>query len=475
VHSVEFPVIPVDRFVPTAPGERKRDRALDPAGRRIALVVGRGRRERELAVRSVARAWAARYPSGVVLAAPAAVTWPFRHPLAPAFPDRPAIIWAPDVHEAFVNHQASGTRLVTTQGAYLMETWRTALEGRDDLLLLATADHEALERHAPEALAGRGAFRRALVHVLSEDDGSRQPAAGSGEQALEDTSDDGGRRVDDGAVEGLLARAFREADPDERLALCVQALDRGRTAPALVAAASASMEVNDLEAAARDSSEALTQAPDWAAAHFERGKLWLRRDDMERASASFREAAERLPGFASAWANLGATLGELDRPEAALAAFEHALTCDPGNHQVLNNIGVVRRELGRLVEAEDACRQVIAVVPDLAFGYYNLGHTLFLQGRYHAALGAYAEGQRRDPERNPVQASRLAMCRLATGDPSGAVKELQQATTRLPRDYRRQLLADTGAIAMALLTHKPDLTGWKQVNDWVQGELARIG
>jgi tetratricopeptide (TPR) repeat protein len=412
-----------------------------------------------------------------VLTAPAAGTWPFRHPLAPVLPGAPAIIWAPDVHEAFVNHQTAGTRLVTTQPAYLMETWRIALEGRDDLLLLATADLEILERHAPDALAGRGPFRKALVHVVGSE-GSRQPAAGSRETALGgfgDAADAGCRSPDADATECLLARAFREADPGARLAMCVQALDRGRTAPALVAAASASMEVNDLEAAERDSSEALTQAPDWAAAHFERGKLWLRRDDMEQASASFREAAERLPGFASAWANLGATLGELDQPEAALAAFEHALTTDPGNHQVLNNIGVVRRELGRLAEAEDACRQVIALVPDLAFGYYNLGHTLFLQGRYHAALGAYAEGQRRDPERNPVQASRLAICKLATGDPSGAVMDLQQAIAALPRDYRRQLLADTGALALALLTHKPDLTGWTQVNDWVQAELIRLG
>jgi hypothetical protein len=41
----------------------------------------------------------------------------------------------------------------------------------------------------------------------------------------------------------------------------------------LLAAASVCMEVNDLDAAARDLGEALHQAPDWPAAHFERGKL----------------------------------------------------------------------------------------------------------------------------------------------------------------------------------------------------------
>jgi tetratricopeptide (TPR) repeat protein len=233
------------------------------------------------------------------------------------------------------------------------------------------------------------------------------------------------------------------------------------------------MEVNDLEAAARDLDAAIAEAPDWAAAHYERGKAWLRLDDMERASASFRAAAERLPAFGAAWSNLGATLGELDRPGEALDAFTKALACDPLSAQTHNNIGVVSRELGKLSESEAAFRRVLELAPDLAFGYYNLGHTLFLQGRYQAALTAYAEGQKRDPERNPVQASRLAMCRLATGDAGGAITELQRATAALPRDYRQQLLADTQSIAWALLTHRPDLPGWQQVHDWLTREQAR--
>jgi tetratricopeptide (TPR) repeat protein len=196
---------------------------------------------------------------------------------------------------------------------------------------------------------------------------------------------------------------------------------------------------------------------------------------MERASDSFRATTKRLPGFASGWANLGATLGELDRPQEALAAFEHALRADPTSHQALNNIGVVNRELGNLTESEAAFRRVVQLAPDLAYGHYNLGHTLFLQGRYQAALSAYVEGQKRDVDRNPVQASRLALCRLAAGDATGALRELQHAMSGLPREYKQQLLADTNAISWALLTHRPELAGWKQVNDWLTGELAKAG
>ena len=88
----------------------------------------------------------------------------------------------------------------------------------------------------------------------------------------------------------------------------------------------------------------------------------------------------------------------------------------------------MQRELGRLAESEAAFRQVIELTPDLAFGHYNLGHTLFLQGRFQAALAAYADGQPRDAERNPVQATRLALCKVATGDAAAALRELQRAS-----------------------------------------------
>jgi tetratricopeptide (TPR) repeat protein len=127
--------------------------------------------------------------------------------------------------------------------------------------------------------------------------------------------------------------------------------------------------------------------------------------------------------------------------------------------------------LGRLGESEAAFRQVIEHTPGMAFGHYNLGHTLFLQGRFQAALSAYAAGQARDPDRNPVQASRLALCKVATGDSAGALGDLQRATTGLPREYRQQLLGDTSAILWALVTQHPDVPHWQAVHEWLTKEL----
>jgi len=365
-------------------------------------------------------AWQDDHPGGRVIAAPAPAEWPFRYPLAPEIPCGPIVLRADAFDDAFSNLQAAGTQLVTTQQSYLEQEWSAALATHPGGAWLLMVSTPAPQHHSTIA---------------------------------------------------LLPRAFRVTDAAGRLALCVAALAAGRTAAALVATASVCMEVNDLEAAARDLDQAVALAPQWAAVHYERGKLWLRRDDMTRAAQDFQAAADRLPGFAPAWSNLGATLGELDRPAEALVAFERALALDPLSAQALNNVGVVRRELGRLAESEAAFRHVIELMPRLAFGHYNLGHTLFLQGRFQAALSAYAEGQALDPAKNPVQASRLALCQVATGDVDGALRELQRATSGLPHDYRQQLLSDTSAILWALVTQQPGLTGWQPVQAWMTAEL----
>jgi tetratricopeptide (TPR) repeat protein len=429
--------------------------ALDPGDARLAIVIGTEGPDTWNACVAVARYWLDRRPTAALVGALPAGAWPFTYPIDVA--SGPALVVVPDAHEMCRNHQNGGTRLVTTQASYLFQAWLDANE-RDDVLLLAMGQRTQFEEHAPEVLTRRGPFANAFVLVVDT------PALPAAEMSAAATAPDEAR--------GLLQEAIRSRESEARLRLCVEALSHGRTPAALVATASACVEVNDFGAAGRDLDEAIAAAPEWAAAHFERGKVWLRVDDMERASASFAQAAERMPRFGPAWANLGATLGELDRPEQALAAFERALACDPDSAQAHNNIGVVQRELAQLADAEAAFRRAIQLAPDLAFGYYNLGHTLFLQGRYHAALGAYAEGRSRDREGNPVQVSRLAMCRLATGDPAGALSDLQAATSALPRDYRQQLLADTHAIAWALLTHRPDLAGWSQVHEWLTRELA---
>jgi len=443
-------------------GTARPPKDLDRAA--LVCLAGTGRRRLEQVASAVLDAWARELPDAHLVTMAPACACPFAHPSVPELPGGPVVIWVPDLHEAFVNRQPAATHLVTTQPGYLGAEWTTALTAHGQARMLATAHLPSLRTYASDLLARRGVFRTFLVDVDPVEEGAWPSAARDGGGALDEESDT-----------LALAHAFRMDDAARRLEVCVDVLSRsGRTAPALLAAASACMEVNDLAAAARDLADAVALAPGWSAAQFELGKVRLRTDDMAGASVAFRAAASALPTFGPAWANLGATLGELDRPAEALDAFEHAAACDPASHQTINNIGVVRRELGQLGASEAAFREVTRHAPDMAFGYYNLGHTLFLQGRFRAALSAYALGQSRDPDRNPVQAARLATCRLATGDADGALADLRRATAPLPREYRRQILAETSALIWALITQEPDLRGWEPVQAWVSRELEQL-
>ncbi|MGH9346415.1 MAG: tetratricopeptide repeat protein [Vicinamibacterales bacterium] len=391
--------------------------------------------------------------------------WPFTRRVAEGLPVvGPLAVHAPDLQAAFPAGQSGSTRLVLTQSTYQLQRWIDWLDRRGDVVLVAEADRERLLQAAPEAFRRRGPWSRVdLVEIDGSPESSEGPSGTRSERSPAETS---GRS---------LYRAFVIADPGERLAVCRrEAAVRGGDPVVQLALGSAFMEVQDLDASQGAIERAIVQAPDWEAAHYELGKLRLRRDDLEGAGAAFAEAGRLMPAFAAAFSNLGATLGELDRADDALAAFRQALTSDPTGYTLLNNIGVVSRELGRLDESEAALRRVVSLAPEFVFGHYNLGHTLFLQGRYQAALSAYVEGQRRDPEKNARQACRLAVVRLAAGDPEGSLRDLARSTDPLPPDERREVLAEAQEILWALLTGRPGPAGWKQVADAVKSRLEAL-
>jgi tetratricopeptide (TPR) repeat protein len=91
------------------------------------------------------------------------------------------------------------------------------------------------------------------------------------------------------------------------------------------------------------------------------------------------------------------------------------------------------------------------------FGHYNLGHTLFLAGRYADALAEYEEGQRRDPEQNRRQGCRLAIVRFANGDRAGAERDLWRFADQAPPDEREDLLLEAYEIVRALTAARRDL------------------
>ena len=370
-----------------------------------------------------------------------AATLPFVRVSTAHWPPAPRAVIIDDIERAFPDNQGGSTRLVLTQSVYLIHRWIDALDANDQII--ATADRNALELSAPEALQRRGAWRQfEIVTGLGLEAWGCSPESASPQPPAPTAT--------------ALAAAFASSDPAERLRICRDVAERvSDSATAWLALASAYREHRDLRAG--DALERAAQlAPDWDAVHYETGKLWLALDDLARARDAFARAAALTPTFSAALSNLGATLGELGEPDAALSAFRQALASDPDNPALLSNLGVVSRELGRYDDSEAALRQVIAVAPDFVFGHYNLGHTLFLAGRYRDAVAAYEDGARRDPHKNPQQACRLAMSRLAAGDAAGGEQELWAAVDRAAAADREDLLLEAYEIAHALATAHPE-------------------
>ena len=380
-------------------------------------------------------------------------------------PPSPRVLLVDDMERAFPNAQAGGVRLVLTQSTYLVQTWIDRLAPGDRIV--ATADRDVLERDAPEALQARGPWRAFEILAIdtiatTEDTGDTEEGSRQDLTSVSPVS----------SVVNLLARAYALGDAAERVRLCREAatLDR-ESAAAHIALASACRETQDASAAREALDRAAALAPDWEAVHYESAKLWLALDDMPRARDGFERAAALMPSFSAAFSNLGATLGELGETGLALDAFEQAQTHDPDSYTVLNNIGVVSRELGRLDRSESALRRVVELAPGFVFGHYNLGHTLFLAGRYADALRAYEQGQRLDPEKNRRQGCRLAMMRLANGDIAGAERDLQHISEAAQAGERDDLLLEAYEIAHALQTLQPELAADPAYGDF----LGRLG
>jgi tetratricopeptide (TPR) repeat protein len=433
---------------------------IPPPSRALIVCGGTPAARRALAATLVRQAFS-EHPGAMAWVDADPAAWPFTLARFDDIPsDRPLIVWAIDVDRAFPASQTGGTRLVLTQPTYLVQKLMDRVGGRLVQAVLS-ADEDELLRVAMEAFKRRGPFESfEILRVAAPEQSVLPPPQPTSHDALIEPD------------EQLLRQAFRDPSPLARLESCRRAAALRPASPvAWLALGSASMELQRLEEAAAALDRAAALAPDLDAVHFERGKLWLRLDDIERACDAFARAGELMPTFAAAFSNLGAALGELDRADEALAAFRRALAHDPLGYTILNNMGVVLRDLGELESSEAALRRVIDVAPEFVFGHYNLGHTLFLQGRFAEARDAYIAGQERDPDRNARQACRLAMCRIAAGDPGGALRDLQQATSGLDAGARLDLYSHAQEILHALLTADPALPGGVELSSMIASEL----
>jgi predicted O-linked N-acetylglucosamine transferase (SPINDLY family) len=91
------------------------------------------------------------------------------------------------------------------------------------------------------------------------------------------------------------------------------------------------------------------------------------------------------PGHVHAWRILGAVYQAQKRYDASLQATGQAIALAPDDASGYNNLGMSLLMLDRLGEAEDNFRKAIAVEPDYGKAFINLGTLLRLQGHLQEA------------------------------------------------------------------------------------------
>ena len=85
------------------------------------------------------------------------------------------------------------------------------------------------------------------------------------------------------------------------------------------------------------------------------------------------------------WAMLSKDQGKLDE---ANASYTKALAIKPDYAEAYNNMGNVLKDQGKLEEALDALNKALALKPDDADAYYNMGNVLKDQGQLEEAVKA---------------------------------------------------------------------------------------
>jgi Flp pilus assembly protein TadD len=114
------------------------------------------------------------------------------------------------------------------------------------------------------------------------------------------------------------------------------------------------------------------------------------------------------------------------RVEEAIAAYRQALALAPDSAEIYNNLGMLLRQQGALAEAIDHYNRAIALRPSLAEAHNNLAIVLRETGKLDAAIAAYRRTLELKPNFAPAW-NNLANVLIQTQQLDAAVDALRRA------------------------------------------------
>lgn len=234
----------------------------------------------------------------------------------------------------------------------------------------------------------------------------------------------------------------------------------------------------DVEAAAEAYRRAIGLAGDRverALAYKGLGDAFYATNQIDSAIEVYREAIQIDPNYATAYLALGNALytqRQPDQLEEAAAAYRRATELNRGNVQAWVGLGNVLDDLGHLTEdsqtlatAIDAYQQAIALDPNYAQTYVELGIALSRQNRFEEAQEAYQQAIDINPA-YPVAYVQLGQLFLASNQPEAAIQSFQQAIQLYP-DYEAAYNGIIAAYSQLTQQYPNEAANYVSLGNWL--------
>jgi len=201
---------------------------------------------------------------------------------------------------------------------------------------------------------------------------------------------------DAAAIHNALGTAYRAAArPDDAVASYRRAIELEPTsAPFRTNLAAALVEIGAFDEALTEVTQAIAAAPSYADGHFVLGTLCRAKGDHAAAEPSFARAASSPSMAPVALLNLGNTRRDLGRLAEAADAYRTVLAVDPGHVAARFALGVTLQAMGRIEEALTVLAALVEHVPEHRDAWFHLGLLAHQLGATSVALDAYLCAQR---------------------------------------------------------------------------------
>ena len=199
--------------------------------------------------------------------------------------------------------------------------------------------------------------------------------------------------------------------------------------------------------------EAVRLDPNYALAYAKLSQAWRQyaasfaTDDAPKAYEEARRTAERAVNLAPDLAEVRMAVGFLAfTPDldfrAAEKEFRHVLEYAPNHAAAKAYLGAQLSAQGRLAEAEQTCREAVALDPLGTSSWYNIGRVVVGLRRYKEAEELFRKGLEIQPQASRFH-SYLALLDLVQNRPTQAMTNARLETEGFWRDYAIALVQQT--------------------------------